>query len=151
MFDQNMADLLLMKGPEQTVVFGRKDLMFALNFHYAHSLKDVLVPIREKADYEVVMCSDDKAYGGQDLVEHMVYEAKTFDDQHFIQLYIPARTAIVLKEVPGTREKYAIELKAQAEAKAKAEAEAKAAAEKAAIEEKAAKARAEHAEKIKDK
>ena len=151
MFDQKMADQLLMKGPEQTIVFGRKDLMFALNFHYAHSLKDVLVPIREKADYEVIMCSDDKAYGGQDLVKHMVYEAKTFDDQHFIQLYIPARTAIILKEVPGTREKYAIELKAAAEAKAKAEAEAKAAAEKAAIEAKAAEARAKHAEKIEAK
>ena len=151
MFEQKMADQLLMKGPEQTIVFGRKDLMFALNFHYAHSLKDVLVPIREKADYEVIMCSDDKVYGGQDLVKHMVYEAKTFDDQHFIQLYIPARTAIILKEVPGTREKYAIELKAAAEAKAKAEAEAKAAAEKAAIEAKAAEARAKHAEKIEAK
>ena len=148
MFEQKMADQLLMKGPEQTIVFGRKDLMFALNFHYAHSLKDVLVPIREKADYEVVMCSDDKAYGGQDLVKHMVYEAKTFDDQHFIQLYIPARTAIILKEVPGTREKYAIELKAEAEAKAKAEAEAKAAAEKAAAEKAAAEARAKHVAKI---
>ena len=151
MFEQKMADQLLMKGPEQTIVFGRKDLMFALNFHYAHSLKDVLVPIREKADYEVIMCSDDKTYGGQDLVKHMVYEAKTFDDQHFIQLYIPARTAIILKEVPGTREKYAIELKAAAEAKAKAEAEAKTAAEKAAIEAKAAEARAKHAEKIEAK
>ena len=125
MFDQKMADLLLMKAPEQTVVFGRKDLMFALNFHYAHSLKDVLVPIREKADYEVVMCSDDEAYGGQELVKHMVYEAKTFDDQHFVQLYIPARTAIILKEVPGTREKYAEELKAAAIEKAAAEARAK--------------------------
>ena len=125
MFEQKMADLLLMKAPEQTIVFGRKDLIFALNFHYAHSLKDVLVPIREKADYEVVMCSDDKTYGGQDLVQHMVYEAKTFDDQHFIQLYIPARTAIVLKAVPGTRERYAKELKAAAIEKAAAEARAK--------------------------
>ena len=73
----------------------------------------------------MVMCSDDKAYGGQDLVQHMVYEAKTFDDQHFIQLYIPARTAIILKEVPGTREKYAEELKAAAIEKAAAEARAK--------------------------
>ena len=141
MFEQKMADLLLMKGPEQTVVFGRKDLMFALNFHYAHSLKDVLVPIREKADYEVVMCSDDEAYGGQELVKHMVYEAKTFDDQHFIQLYIPARTAIILKEVPGTREKYAEELKAAAIEKAAAEARAKHLAEiEAAKTEKAEKA-----------
>ena len=142
MFDQKMADLLLMKGPEQTVVFSRKDLMFALNFHYAHSLKDVLVPIREKADYEVVMCSDDKVYGGQELVKHMVYEAKTFDDQHFIQLYIPARTAIILKEVPGTREKYAEELKAAAIEKAAAEARAKHLAEiEAAKTEKAEKAK----------
>ena len=141
MFDQKMADLLLMKAPEQTVVFGRKDLMFALNFHYAHSLKDVLVPIREKADYEVVMCSDDKVYGGQELVKHMVYEAKTFDDQHFIQLYIPARTAIILKEIPGTREKYAEELKAAAIEKAAAEARAKHLAEiEAAKTEKAEKA-----------
>ena len=125
MFEQKMADQLLMKAPEQTIVFGRKDLMFALNFHYAHSLKDVLVPIREKADYEVVMCSDDEVYGGQELVKHMVYEAKTFEDQHFIQLYIPARTAIILKEVPGTREKYAEELKAAAIEKAAAEARAK--------------------------
>ena len=141
MFEQKMADLLLMKAPEQTVVFGRKDLMFALNFHYAHSLKDVLVPIREKADYEVVMCSDDKVYGGQELVKHMVYEAKTFDDQHFIQLYIPARTAIILKEIPGTREKYAEELKAAAIEKAAAEARAKHLAEiEAAKTEKAEKA-----------
>ena len=83
------------------------------------------MPIREKADYEVVMCSDDEVYGGQELVKHMVYEAKTFDDQHFIQLYIPARTAIILKEVPGTREKYAEELKAAAIEKAAAEARAK--------------------------
>ena len=141
MFEQKMADQLLMKAPEQTIVFGRKDLMFALNFHYAHSLKDVLVPIREKADYEVVMCSDDEVYGGQELVKHMVYEAKTFDDQHFIQLYIPARTAIILKEVPGTREKYAEELKAAAIEKAAAEARAKHLAEiEAAKTEKAEKA-----------
>ena len=141
MFEQKMADQLLMKAPEQTIVFGRKDLMFALNFHYAHSLKDVLVPIREKADYEVVMCSDDEVYGGQELVKHMVYEAKTFDDQHFIQLYIPARTAIILKEVPGTREKYAEELKAAAIEKAAAEARAKHLAEiEAAKNEKAEKA-----------
>ena len=141
MFEQKMADQLLMKAPEQTIVFGRKDLMFALNFHYAHSLKDVLVPIREKADYEVVMCSDDEVYGGQELVKHMVYEAKTFDDQHFIQLYIPARTAIILKEVPGTREKYAEELKAAAIEKTAAGARAKHLAEiEAAKTEKADKA-----------
>ena len=141
MFGQKMADQLLMKAPEQTIVFKRKDLMFALNFSPANSLTDVLVPLTEKADYEVAMCTDDEAYGGQGLVKHMTYEAKTFENQHFVQLYIPARTAIILKEVPGTKEKYAVELKAAAEKAAaeKAAAEAKAAAEKAAEEKKPAK------------
>ena len=31
-------------------------------------------------------------------MEHMEYPAKTFDGQHFVELYLPARTAIVLKE-----------------------------------------------------
>ena len=120
MFEQKMADLRLMKGPEQTIVFSRKNLMFALNFSPATSLTDVLVPIGEKADYEVALCSDDEVYGGQGLVKHMIYEAKTFDGKHFIQIYIPARTAIVLKEVPGSKEKYIAEAKAQAAAEARA-------------------------------
>ena len=142
MFDQKMANQLLMKSPEQTIVFTRKDLMFALNFSPANSLTDVLVPLAEKADYEVAMCSDDEVYGGQGLVKHMTYEAKTFNDQHFVQLYIPARTAIILKEVPGTKEKYAAELKAAAE---------KAAAEKAAAEAKAAAEKKEAAGKVAEK
>ena len=32
------------------------------------------------------------------MEEHMVYPAKEFDGQFFVELYLPARTAIVLKE-----------------------------------------------------
>jgi len=97
-FSQRMADLRLMKAPEQTIVFSRKGLLFAFNFSPSQSLTNVLVPVPNDADYEVKLCTDDVAYGGQGLVEHMIYPAKAFDGQYYIELYLPARTAVVLKE-----------------------------------------------------
>ena len=97
-FSQRMADLRLMKAPEQTVVFYRNGLLFAFNFHPTNSLTNVLVPVLNNADYTVALCSDDVKYGGQGLVEYIKYPVKKFDDQYFVELYIPARTAIVLKE-----------------------------------------------------
>ena len=44
------------------------------------------------------LSTDDEKYGGWNQVEHMTYPAKEFNGQFFVELYIPARTAIVLKE-----------------------------------------------------
>ena len=98
MFTQRMADLRLLKAPEQTIVFSRKGLLFAFNFHFNRSLTNVLVPVEDAADYELVLSSDDEQYGGQGLVAHMTYSTKEFDGKHYVELYLPARTAIVLKE-----------------------------------------------------
>ena len=100
MFTQRMGDLRLLKEPEKTIVFSRKGLLFAFNFHPNQSLTNVLVPVPCAAEYTVELCSDDEKYGGNDLVEHMAYPTKEFDGQHFVELYLPARTAVVLKERP---------------------------------------------------
>lgn len=97
-FTQKMADLRLMKAPEQMVAFYRKGLLFAFNFSPDKSLTNVLVPVPNKADYTVSLCTDDEKYGGQNLVEHMTYPVKEFNGEYFIELYLPARTAVVLKE-----------------------------------------------------
>ena len=97
-FDQKMPDLLLLKNPEQTIVFYRNGLIFAFNFSPTNSLTNVLVPIFDEKDYEVAFCSDDFKYGGNGLVYHMTYPSKKFDGQNYIELYLPARTAIVLKQ-----------------------------------------------------
>ena len=99
MFEQQMADLCLLKEPEKTICFYRRGLLFVFNFSPNQSLTNVLVPVPTEADYEVVLCSDDKEYGGNDLVQHMTYPTKKFDGQNYVELYIPARTAIVLKEI----------------------------------------------------
>ena len=98
LFAQQMADLCLMKAPEQTMAFYRKGLLFAFNFHAANSLTNVLVPVPNNADYTVEFSTDDEKYGGWNQVEHMTYPVKEFDGRFFVELYIPARTAIVLKE-----------------------------------------------------
>lgn len=97
-FDQKMADLCLMKEPEKTMAFYRKGLLFAFNFDPAQSLTNLLIPVPRKADYTVALCSDDQKFGGNNLVAHMTYPVKEFDGKYFIEVYLPARTAVVFEE-----------------------------------------------------
>ncbi|MBQ5832994.1 MAG: alpha amylase C-terminal domain-containing protein, partial [Selenomonadales bacterium] len=104
-FTQRMPDLRLLKEPEKVIAFRRKGLLFAFNFHPSKSYTNVLVPVSAAADYTIELSSDDTKYGGQGLVERMTYQTKVFDGQHFVELYLPARTAIVLKEKPHRKSK----------------------------------------------
>ena len=98
MFNQQMADLLLMKGPEQTCAFYRGSLLFVFNFNSTNSLNNVLIPVHQPGEYTVVLSSDDEKYGGFGNVKKQTYSSKVFDGKHYVELYIPARTAFVLKE-----------------------------------------------------
>ncbi len=102
LFRQNMADLLLNKQPEKTLVFRRSGLVFAFNFHPTLSLTNVLVPVPGAGEYTVALCTDDKKYGGWEQVAHITYPTKLFDGQHYIELYLPARTAVVLQPQTGS-------------------------------------------------
>jgi len=98
MFNQRMADMLLMKGPEQTCAFYRGTLLFVFNFHSQNSLNNVLIPVHQPGEYTVVLSSDDPQYGGFGNVKKQTYSSKMFEGKHYVELYIPARTCFVLKE-----------------------------------------------------
>ena len=99
-FWQQMANLMLMKAPEQTLCFARMDLFFVFNFHPSNSLQNVLVPVYSNSkEFVVEFTSDDEKYGGYSQIAHQVYPVKEFNGQRFVELYIPARTAIVLREI----------------------------------------------------
>ncbi len=85
----------------------------------------MLVPVPNNADYTVKLCSDDEKYGGHNLVEHMTYPAKEFDGKFYVELYLPARTAVVLKEGRIRKAKKAAEKTAKKAAKAEKKAEKK--------------------------
>ena len=129
-FEQTFGDLRLSKEPEKVIAFYRKGLLFVFNFHPTDSLTNVWIPVENYADYTVAMCSDDTKYGGFNQVDHIKYPVKRFNGQNFIEVYLPARTAIVFEE--GRKRpipKRILEAEAEARAKAEAEAEAKAKAE----------------------
>ncbi len=97
LFKQQMADLMLYKAPEKVIVFYRHGLLFAFNFNSTESYTNVLVPVFDENDYELILSSDDFKYGGQGRVYHMTYPTKKFDGKNYVELYLPARTASVLK------------------------------------------------------
>ncbi len=99
-FDQRMGDLRASRPEDKVLVFYRNGLLFAYNFNPSQSFTNVGVSVPRKADYTVAMSSDDGKYGGQDLVAHIKYPVKTSKEtgDNYIELYLPARTCVVLKE-----------------------------------------------------
>lgn len=101
LFDQRMGNLRLIDSNRQIIVFYRKGLLFAFNFSPTRSYTDVSVSLPAIADYEVALCSDDSKYGGNDLIAHMKYKANVDEKGNStVRLYLPARTAVVLREEP---------------------------------------------------
>ena len=98
MFQQRMGDLRLCRDNDQVIAFYRKGLLFAFNFNATQSFTGVRVPVPNNADYEVRLSSDDAVYGGQDRIAHIEYKAIEVDGKYYVDLYLPARTAVVLKE-----------------------------------------------------
>lgn len=98
MFEQRMGDLRLLRNDDKIIAFYRKGLLFAFNFNPSESFTNVKIEVSSNADYEVRLSTDDEQYGGQNLIEHITYPVKEEEGKYFIELYLPSRTAVALKE-----------------------------------------------------
>jgi 1,4-alpha-glucan branching enzyme len=87
---------------DQILAFHRKDLVFVFNFSPCRSFTDYGFLVKAGA-YEVVLNTDDKRFGGNGLTDDTVthftnYDALYKDDgKEWLKLYIPARSAVVLR------------------------------------------------------
>ena len=89
---------------DQILAYRRKDLVFVFNFSPNRSFTDYgfLVP---RGKYKVVLNTDSPAYGGfgnsDDTIEHFTNYDPLYskDRKEWLKLYIPARSAVVLKKV----------------------------------------------------
>ena len=87
---------------DQVLAYMRKDLVFVFNFNPKQSFTDYgfLVPA---GSYEVILNTDNPDYGGygltDDTVKHFTLSDPLYkkDKKEWLKLYIPARTAMVLK------------------------------------------------------
>ena len=84
---------------EKTLVYEKGGCVFAFNFHPVNSYPDCFIPL-EEGIYQVVMSTDDYNFGGQGRIYHQTYEAvKQPGGQTGFYLYLPSRTAAVLKKI----------------------------------------------------
>ena len=97
-FAQRMPDLKLLSENDKVIAYYRKGLIFAFNFNPDQSFPGVRIPVPACTNYTVALCSDDRKYGGGQLVKHISYPAKGTKGNYYIEVYLPARTAVVLKE-----------------------------------------------------
>jgi len=88
---------------DQILAFSRGELVFVFNFSPTHSYSDYgfLVP---EGSYNVVLNTDAREFGGfgfaDDTVEHFTNADPLYEKDHkgWLKLYIPARSAVVLRK-----------------------------------------------------
>ena len=87
---------------DQILAFEKKGCVFVFNFHPTRSQTGLFVPVPENGDYQVVLSTDDKVFGGyQNIDKTVIYHTWAHDPQMgdgFV-IYLPARTAVVLRRV----------------------------------------------------
>ena len=85
---------------DKTVVYKKGGCLFAFNFHPQTSYEGYFIPTPETGEYQVICSTDDYCYGGFGRIYHQTYKAqKQRDGQVGFYVYLPSRTALVLKKV----------------------------------------------------
>ena len=99
------AEKVLQSGDKQlnlcnhtkTLVY-EKGATFAFNFHPWRSFEGFFVPVTEEGTYDVILSTDDYCFGGHGRIYHQSYDTIWENGRLGILLYLPSRTAVVLKK-----------------------------------------------------
>ncbi|MDR1742402.1 MAG: alpha amylase C-terminal domain-containing protein [Dysgonamonadaceae bacterium] len=89
------------KDGDNVLAYMRGDLLFVYNFHPSNSYSDygILVP---DGEYKVMLNTDSPKFGGfglnDDSLRHFTHFDALYSPKGWLKLYIPARTAMVLKK-----------------------------------------------------
>ncbi|MBR3830094.1 MAG: alpha amylase C-terminal domain-containing protein [Muribaculaceae bacterium] len=102
-FQKLAVEKLWEKDDDQVLAFKRGDYAFVFNFNPFKSFSDygILAPAGE---YSVVLSSDNPDFGGYGNVDEKVSHLTQYDELYaphgveWLKLYLPARSAIVLKK-----------------------------------------------------
>ena len=102
--EETYPKLLWIHEDDHVIAFERGDLVFVFNFSPDRSYTDYTIPVTHGVDHQVLFSSDDYCYGGYGRVARDPVSAYVpgLEGSH-LRLYLPARTAIVLR--PAKKEK----------------------------------------------
>ena len=97
--DNPSIHYLTIRQHDHVVSFIRGDLLFIMNFSPDQSWTDYGVPAAA-GSYGVILDSDDKQFGGQNRIDDSTrYFTSPQENGHQLQVYLPARTGIVLQKI----------------------------------------------------
>ena len=85
---------------DKVIIYTKKSLAFAFNFHPEKSFTNYFVPVEEEGFYSIAFSSDDASFGGfERLNKQYKYKAeRTLDNRLGFFCYLPSRCAIVFKK-----------------------------------------------------
>jgi 1,4-alpha-glucan branching enzyme len=103
LFSSSHVNLLHLHEENKVIAFERKNLIFIFNFHPVNSFSDYLLDA-PPGEYQMVLDSDQIQFGGRDRLKkdqvHFTLDPIKFGNRNLLSLYLPTRTAIVLKQKP---------------------------------------------------
>jgi len=89
---------------DKMIAFERGGLLFVFNFHPVKSFTDYRIGVSKQGAYSIVLNSDRAEFGGFGLIDektpHLSQDVPWHDLKHSIQVYIPARVALVFAVKP---------------------------------------------------
>ena len=83
------------------LAYKRKDLLVVFKFNPSNSYSDYGMMVK-KGVYQILLDTDNKAYGGfgfNDDTEAHVTQSSHLRNKEWLKLYLPSRSALVLKRV----------------------------------------------------
>jgi 1,4-alpha-glucan branching enzyme len=101
LLDRADLRLIYVHSDNKIIVFKRADLLFIFNFHPQHSYPGYRFEA-PSGTYRMLLTSDAALYGGHGRLtadqEHLTLPEKNgHEDRHYLSLYLPNRTALVLQ------------------------------------------------------
>ena len=93
------AKLLWHHNDHNLMVYQKGDVIFAFNFHPTRSEERLWIPVNAPSAYDVLLSTDESSFGGFDRVDKTYrYHTECHEGDNGFYLYLPARTAVVLKK-----------------------------------------------------
>jgi len=96
------VDLVLENKPDKVLAYHRGLFLFVFNFNPDKSFSDYGIPLGA-GKYRIVLNTDSGRFGGFDRIDENIsyytLAGTGANSQHYLKLYLPARTAMVLKKV----------------------------------------------------
>ena len=103
----DLIEQLALHEDTHQLVYRRGPLVFAFNFHPTESFADLRIPVPDRADYRVVLSTDDRAFAGLGRSENgTVYPMESvpmYGRSQSVRIYLPSRSAQVLVPVHHDR------------------------------------------------